>query len=56
MYNEYLRRDDGHEHALEFELKGKRNKVKTTKEDVEDKSGEGEQEWSVGLEKVDAMN
>ena len=40
-YGHVLRRDDGHvlRKALEFEVKGKR----TTKEDVEDASGEGKQ-------------
>ena len=40
-----LRRDDGHvlRKALEFEVKGQ-EEARMTKEDVEDASGEGEQE------------
>ena len=45
-YGDVLRRDDGHvlRKAFEFEVKGKG----TTKEDVEDASGEGEQECWFG--------
>ena len=47
-YGHLLWRDDGHvlRKALEFEMKGKRKR--TTKEDVEDTSGEGEQECRFG--------
>ena len=43
-YGHVLRRDDGCvlRKVLEFEVRGKRNS-RTTKEDVEDASGEGEQ-------------
>ena len=49
-FGHVFRRDDGHvlRKALEFE-------VRTTKEDVEDASGDREQ-VSVGLVKEDAMN
>ena len=45
-FGHVLRRDDGHvlRKALEFEVRGKR----TTKEDVENASGEGEQERGLG--------
>ena len=48
-YGHVLRREDGHvlRKALEFEVKGK-EEVRTTKEDVEDASGEGEQECWFG--------
>ena len=54
-YGHLLRRDDGHvlRKALEFEVKGKRNRgrpKKTSKTQVEKESK------SVGLEKKDAMN
>ena len=41
-----LRRDDGHvlRKALEFEVKGKKKRGQPCKEDVEEASGEGEQE------------
>ena len=41
-----LRRDDGHvlRKALKFEVKGKIEEDRMTKEDVKDASGEGEQE------------
>ena len=44
-YGHVLRRDDGHvlRKALEFEVEGQ-EEARTTKEDVEDASGEGEQE------------
>ena len=43
-YGHVLRRDDGHvlRKALEFEVEGQ-EEARTTKEDVEDASGEGEQ-------------
>ena len=49
-YGHVLRRDDGHilRKALEFEVKGKRKLYRMTKEDVEDASGEGEQECWFG--------
>ena len=48
-FGHVLRREDGHvlRKALEFEVKGK-EEVRTTKEDVEDASGEGEQECWFG--------
>ena len=49
-YGHVLRRDDGHvlRKALEFEVEGQ-EEARTTKEDVEDASGEGEQErWFGG--------
>ena len=47
-YGHVLRRDGGHalRKAVEFEVKGKR--TRTTKEDVEDASGEGEHECWFG--------
>ena len=44
-YGHVLRRDDGHvmRKAPEFEVRGQEGS-RTTKEDVEDSSGEGEQE------------
>ena len=54
-YGYVLGRDDGHvlRKVFEFEVKGQEEAM-TTKEDVEDASGEGEQErW---FEEKDAMN
>ena len=48
-YGHVLRRDDGHvlRKALEFEGEGQ-EEARTTKEDVEDASGKGEQECWFG--------
>ena len=48
-YRHVLRRDDGHflRKALEFEVKGKRKRGRPN-DDVEDASGEGEQECWIG--------
>ena len=49
-YWHMLRRDDGHDlrKALEFEVKGKRKWERPKKNNVEDASGEGEQECWFG--------
>ena len=49
-YGHVLRRDDGHvlRRALEFEMIEGHEEARTTKEDMEDASGEGEQECWFG--------
>ena len=49
-YGHVLRRDDGHvlRKELEFEVSQGQEEARTTKKDVEDASGEGEQECWFG--------